>query len=311
MQTIPSYSTLTDADLLVEAVRLAQDERAATVALISVLAELDDRRLYLAESCSSLYAYCRTALRLSEHAAYHRIAAARTGRRFPLALQMFAAGDLTLTAITQLAPYLTEENHDELLSEARGKSTRDVAAIVARLNPRPPITATIAPLAPGLFKLQCCITQAGYDDLLSAQDLLRHVNPSGDIGLIVERALATLLRDVVKHKAGMGSRLRAGANRTRDTRYLPIHVRREVWQRDEGRCAFVGDQGRCDERGFLEYHHVVPYAAGGQATPANLQLRCRAHNTYEAELYFGAGTPATRREPSEETAIDGRSVAVG
>ena len=33
-------------------------------------------------------------------------------------------------------------------------------------------------------------------------------------------------------------------------------------------------------------HHVVPYAVGGEATIANIQLRCRAHNGYEADLFF-------------------------
>jgi hypothetical protein len=34
---------------------------------------------------------------------------------------------------------------------------------------------------------------------------------------------------------------------------------------------------------------VKPYAAGGEATVENIQLRCRAHNAYEAELYYGTG----------------------
>ncbi len=42
--------------------------------------------------------------------------------------------------------------------------------------------------------------------------------------------------------------------------------------------------------------HVVPYAAGGEPTADNLQLRCRAHNGYEAELYFGRRTPSGVRE---------------
>jgi len=37
----------------------------------------------------------------------------------------------------------------------------------------------------------------------------------------------------------------------------------------------------------LEFHHVAPYAAGGAATADNIQLRCRAHNQYEARLFFG------------------------
>jgi hypothetical protein len=33
--------------------------------------------------------------------------------------------------------------------------------------------------------------------------------------------------------------------------------------------------------------HVVPRAVGGEATIANMQLRCRAHNGYEADVFFG------------------------
>ena len=53
------------------------------------------------------------------------------------------------------------------------------------------------------------------------------------------------------------------------------------------KCAFVGARGRCAERGFLEFHHVVPFAEGGETTSANLQLRRRPHNQYEAEEHFG------------------------
>ena len=37
----------------------------------------------------------------------------------------------------------------------------------------------------------------------------------------------------------------------------------------------------------LEFHHVTPYADGGLATIENIELRCRAHNQYEASLLFG------------------------
>jgi hypothetical protein len=67
-----------------------------------------------------------------------------------------------------------------------------------------------------------------------------------------------------------------------------VAVRRVVWARDDGRCAFVGGEGRCRETGFLEFHHVTPYARGGTATADQIQLRCRAHNQYEAVEAFGA-----------------------
>ncbi len=67
--------------------------------------------------------------------------------------------------------------------------------------------------------------------------------------------------------------------------------------------------------------HVTPYGAGGASTADNVQLRCRAHNGYEAERYFGRRKPPVVREarasyshPPEPPApplrleIDGHSV---
>ena len=71
------------------------------------------------------------------------------------------------------------------------------------------------------------------------------------------------------------------------SRQVPASVKRQVWTRDGGQCAFAGTQGRCTERGFLEIHHIVPFADGGSTTVDNLALRCRAHNLHEAEEWFG------------------------
>ena len=82
------------------------------------------------------------------------------------------------------------------------------------------------------------------------------------------------------------------------TRYIPVHVRAAVWERDGGRCAFVDDRGqRCREQGGLELHHRVPFARGGPATLENLSLRCRAHNALAAEHDFGPEHMARTHEP--------------
>ena len=77
----------------------------------------------------------------------------------------------------------------------------------------------------------------------------------------------------------------------RRPRGIPAEVRREVWARDHGRCAFVGVSGRCTETGMLEFHHRVPFADGGGATPANIELRCRGHNQHEAETWERSAPP--------------------
>ena len=78
--TMMSPTTMADRDLLDATLRVAGDGRRITAELLALLAELDVRRLYLREGCSSLFAYCTDVLRLSELAAYHRIEAARAAR---------------------------------------------------------------------------------------------------------------------------------------------------------------------------------------------------------------------------------------
>ena len=58
------------------------------------------------------------------------------------------------------------------------------------------------------------------------------------------------------------------------------------------------------ETAFLEFHHLEPYAVGGESTVENIQLRCRAHNRYEAQLFFGADLPQFVRESQLEARND-------
>jgi hypothetical protein len=348
---VHSLSCLSDSELLSATWRLARSERAATVQLLAALAEVDERRLFLGEGCSSLFTYCTRVLRLSEHAAYGRIEAARVARRFPVMLELLEDGALTLTTVCIMAPHLTHENHAVVLEAARHKSKREVELQVAALMMMPDIPtvlrklpqprghasatpesgasrsagtngggdasvvvptcsadegaptavtaaqsspAVIEPLTPERYKLQLTVSKGTHDKLRRLQDLLRHQIPSGDPALILDKALTLLLKQVENTKLAAAARprpLNVGAQRTRR---IPASVRRQVWERDDGRCAFVGSHGRCDERGFLEFHHIEPYAAGGATTADNLELRCRAHNQYEAELFFGRGASLAR-----------------
>jgi 5-methylcytosine-specific restriction endonuclease McrA len=110
--------------------------------------------------------------------------------------------------------------------------------------------------------------------------------------VIVDKALTALLAEL-EAKLAITDGPREGRMPTRGSRHVPATVRRAVWKRDSGRCAFMGENGRrCTERGFIEFHHTVPYAVGGEATVDNTELRCRAHDLYEGELDFG---PAVQR----------------
>jgi hypothetical protein len=339
-----TIARLSDDALLEEVARLAGDERSATARLIVALAEIDTRRLYLGQGCSSLFVYCTRVLHLSEHAAYGRIEAARVGRRFPVVLEMLERGDLTLTTVSLLASHLTDSNYVDLLARARHRSKRDVEDIVAQVRPRPDVpaivrklpdrldsnalvldavehatpaatptpapvrastrpTAVVTPLAPARYKLQLTIDRATQEKLYLARDVMRHAVPSGDLATILSRALDALLEQLQRRKASAARHPHRARAVAPASRHIPAAVRRAVWARDGGRCAFRGPGGRCGETAFVEFHHVRPFAAGGGATIDNIELRCRAHNQYEADLFFGE--PVVVRESRADYGTSG------
>ena len=160
----------------------------------------------------------------------------------------------------------------------------------------PPPAAAVRAIAPERYKLQVTIGAETRAKLRRAQDLLRHTNRSADEAAVIDRALTVLVEQLEKVKYGRTERPRsAGLPRAESrgrsaarSRHVPAHVRRVVSERDDDRCAFVGPEGRCSETAGLQYHHRLPFADGGPTTADNLELRCPAHNAYEAELWSGA-----------------------
>ena len=77
---------------------------------------------------------------------------------------------------------------------------------------------------------------------------------------------------------------------TTGSRFVSVFTKRVVWERDGGACAYVDPvtHRRCGSRLRIEFdHHPIPFALGGESTPANLRLTCRRHNSYQSEKIFG------------------------
>ncbi|MFT4571222.1 MAG: hypothetical protein ACI8TX_002638 [Hyphomicrobiaceae bacterium] len=199
-------------------------------------------------------------------------------------------------------------------------STREEAGSKTQLGPASPAASasanasTTAPappaarnqiqvLAPRRFKIEITVDQDTHDQLRALQDLLRHQLPSADPAAIMSRAIELLLNETLKKKAAITGKSRTGAPAgTKRTRTIPAAIRREIWKRDLGRCAFVDTKGRrCRSTSCLEYHHEVPYGKGGPHELKNIALRCRAHNQYQADLDFGHEFMRGKRQGASTT----------
>jgi hypothetical protein len=171
-----------------------------------------------------------------------------------------------------------------------------------------PAKRAVEPLAPGrnLFRF------TGDDEtaalLWEAQELLSHTLPDGDVAAIVKRALVLLVAEArrarfaattkpIFHRPTAADAQDAGT----PSRTIAASVQRFVWERDGGQCAYIGDNGwRCEERRFLEYHHLTPWIVGGPPSAVNIALRCRAHNQYEAKVYFAPIRAAWSDDPMSD-----------
>ena len=213
--------------------------------LIAYLVEVEDRRLERVHACSSMWDFCTRKLGMSDSEAQRRIAAARVVRRFPYVLGIISRGEIHLCALYALRGHLTNDNVDELLREASGKSTRAVEAMVAARFPKPDVPSRVEPAAPQVplqstpasgtgpawalsvgdapaverrprveplsatrYRVELTVSADTNAMLERIKDLMRHRNPSGDLETIVDASLTLLLAKLEKERLGKTSRRR-------------------------------------------------------------------------------------------------------
>ncbi len=186
----------------------------------------------------------------------------------------------------------------------------------------PATRPTLQPVAEDTYSLRVTVDAAFKANLDELKALLSHKIPNGELGAVLHEAVRCAIEKHSKRKGAVepprkakkarGAQ-RASASGGKARTAIPVEVRRQVWNRDQGRCAWIGRDGRrCGSTWKLELHHVVEAALGGRSTVDNLALRCRGHNVLEAEATFGRAHMAQfrREEPrTGELTYSGISVA--
>jgi hypothetical protein len=168
--------------------------------------------------------------------------------------------------------------------------------------PPPANRAVVAPLSEATFKVQFTASRAFRDKLRQAQDLLRHRMPDGDLAAILENALDLLIARVQKERFAAGRKTRTSSvsnSSAAATRHVPDAMKREVYERDGGRCTFVDGRGRrCAETGNIEIDHLDGFARTRVHSADRMRLLCRAHNQHAAEKMYGRDFMERKRAAS-------------
>jgi len=120
---------------------------------------------------------------------------------------------------------------------------------------------------------------------------MRHSVPDGDLARIIDIAVTEKLQRIEARRFGQTNKPRkslAETDTTSSSRDVPAAVKRRVYARDGGRCAFRNTLGRrCARRFDLEFHHKHPFGRDGDHDPSNVTLMCKAHNALLAEQDYG------------------------
>jgi hypothetical protein len=168
-------------------------------------------------------------------------------------------------------------------------------------------TPRVTPLAPQRFALQLTIGESTREKLRYAQELLGSYSPTGELALVLDRALDALIAQLERDKFAATEQARAARRPARGSRTIPALVKHAVWVRDRGQCTFVSESGhRCEEKRDLEFNHMLEFARGGEATVEEIELLCRAHNQYMAEKTFGAEFMRHKREEARGARAEAR-----
>ena len=162
--------------------------------------------------------------------------------------------------------------------------------------------AVVEPLSPDRYKVQFTASAELHDKLERLQALMRSEVPDGDLAAIIERAVSEKLERLEARRYAKTSaarqRLSAAPTSAAASRHVPAAVRRAVLARDGSRCGYIDAQGRrCSERDRLEFHHRHPFGMGGDHSPGNVGLLCRAHNLLLAEGDYGRAVPGRCGQP--------------
>ena len=312
------------------------NERAHTIETILLIAEIDRRHTFVELGFSSTWDYLRRVHGQSDTMIHYRLGCARAVNRFPQVVQPLRDGRLCMTTLAELMKAMTEENCDELLGRALGKSSREAKRLVAAEKPKhvperdvtrslvapqvnePPADALIERPRLGVAADQPVHSQIltesfarvsftvdrEYEELLKkVKSALAHKMPGAPLLDLIKESFREVVKQDKKRK-GIVDKPRA--TKVARNGKISQSVKRLVETRDQGRCQWRSeDAGICGSPHRVQFHHIQDRGKGGEGTPENVIQLCRKHNLLAAEIAWGEEyIDRFRKRPREQARED-------
>ncbi len=273
----------------VKAVASCQKSEAYPLRVIEVVSE---KELHLDCGLPSLYSYCTRLLHISEGIAYALIAVINKAKEVPELIEAIESGKVSLSKAKKICSVITPKNHKEWIDLATYETSRVIEKCVAQANPKDAVKESVQYKSADRIEFKLGVSEEWMELLATTKDLLSQKHSRA---VTSEEALLTVMREFNDrhHPVKKAERVMARANRQcpgtvapskraerkplkrKPLQRITIHA---VNHRDQGQCTYVSELGRCEQKRWLDHHHIIPIAHGGTNETKNLTTLCHGHH---------------------------------
>ena len=301
---------MTQAQLHAKAIEISRRYSRNICELIDILQTLDTRKTFREYECTSLHNYAVKYLKLSEDVASTFITVARKAVKVPDLIKELQDNSITISNARKICSVLTMENQAKWFDLARTLTSNRLGQEIARVNPKAAVNERLTYVTGERLKLVVGDSEEFGNKLKRAQDLVSNsMQSAATFEQTLEAALELFLekrdplqkakRHLAKKSLGAAVTCDPKMEKSRDqhhaalrpvsrrinvksvTRRIPIAAQttHQINLRDQGRCGHVDSDGnRCGNIRWLDRHHLVPVAHGGNNSVENLLTLCSNHH---------------------------------
>lgn len=232
---------------------------------------------------------------LSDGHTYALIAVCRKANQVPELKTAIEQGLINVSQARRITSVITPENQAEWIEKAATLTQRQLEQEIVKVRPKEAVKEDMRPVAPQRVKLVVGISEELMKSIERVKDLEAQRKRKN---VTLEEALQELVSFYIEHRDPVKRAERALAKPapqsppSKEDKPLPPHrtpiparIKHEVIMRDQGQCtARTPDGKRCEQRRWVDAHHIVPVAQGGANTASNISSLCFHHHKLQHEL---------------------------
>jgi len=259
--------------------------------LLETLMRMAEENLFVRLGFIGMWDFLVKELHFSESQASYFQRVAVRARAVPVLKEAVISGKISLSKARRIVSVIDETNAGRWIELAASLAQKDLERRVSEESPRRKVREGIIPLGSDLSKLTVVLTLEEEKKLERARDL---ISQSLQKPASYQTTLGTLLNlyldkkdPVVKArraKTSLRTRERGPSAPMKNTRRppLPAQIKHAVMLRDEGQCTQTDEKGmRCTQKRWISFHHLKPFAKGGEDSIENLTTLCFAHHRFQ------------------------------